>query len=232
MSVLSRISIEALLDRAEHPGLIAAAEQLSECLGQAVADDHRWPVHLELRPPGAKIEASSRPAVVIASLLPDVVFAEEPIAKTEARWRPYLRQLQEPGAPVCIRTVFRHVSDRDRTGVTSPLLERIRRLNRMAVALSHELGVMVIDIDRAFADIGARRLKTDYRLGGPLAAEVSGHTMAWALLSIGLDDIVAPDVQEKAKTILGNLQSIGALLDRRLRRHQAGRAAQQSTAPG
>jgi hypothetical protein len=225
------ITIDARVDAAEYPGLTAAAEQLSECLGLA-AGEQGWPVSLNFRAPGDKIAASPVPSAVIVSLLPDVGRLEEPTVETEARWRVYLGQLQSSGAPVFVRTVFRHVSDRVREGVTSPVLERIRRLNRVAVGLSHEFGVAVIDVDRAFADIGGRVLKTDYRLGGALAAEVSGHTTVRSLLSFGLDQVIDPDLQQKAKAILGDLRKIDVFVNRRLRGHGASEAARQPASGG
>jgi hypothetical protein len=127
-----------------------------------------------------------------------------------------LGRLQAIGPPVFVRTVFRHVRDRAKDGGAAHLVERIRRLNRMAVELSHELGIAVIEIDRAFAHIGGRALESDYSVTGPLAAEVSGHTTVWSLLSFGLDDIVDPGLQEKAKALLGGLSRIDALVSQRL----------------
>lgn len=231
MSAPIPVRIDARVDAAEYPGLIAAAEQLSECLGLA-AGAQGWPVSLDFRARDDKIAASPVPSAVIVSLLPDARRLEEPTAETEARWRAYLGQLQTSGAPVFVHTVFRHVSGRVREGGTSPVLERIRRLNRIAVGLSHEFGVAVIDIDRAFADIGGRTLKTDYRLAGAPAAEVSGHTIVRSLLSFGLDHAIDPDLQEKAKAILGDLGTIDVFVNRRLLRRRAAEAARQAAARG
>ena len=74
----------------------------------------------------------------------------------------------------------------------------------------------VIDIDRAFAHIGARALGTDYRLSGRLAAEAGGHALAWSLLALGLDDVIAPEVQERASAFEGGLREINTLVSRRL----------------
>jgi hypothetical protein len=222
MTDLAPISIEALVDQAERPALIAAAEQLSEHLG-AAAEGPPWPVRLNFRPPGGEIPASPAPTAVIASLLPEAGRVSEDPAETEARWRAHLARLQQAGAPVFVCTVFRHVADRAAAGTVSPVLERIRRLDRMAADLSHDLGVAVIDIDRAFAHIGGRTLRTDYRLSGVMAAEVAGHAIAWSLLSFGLDEAVDPALQEKAKAILGDLQQIDALVARRLARRGGAR---------
>jgi hypothetical protein len=229
VSAHTPITIDARVDAAEGPGLIAAGEQLSECLGLA-AGEEGWPVKLSFRAPGDKLAASPVPSAVIVSLLPDVGQLDEPTIETEARWRVYLDRLQSSGAPVFVRTVFRHVSDRGREGVTSPVLERIRRLNRIAVGLSHEFGVAVIDVDRVLADLGGRALKTDYRLAGALAAEVSGHTTVTSLLSFGLDGAIDPNLQQKAKEILGDLRKIDVFINRRLRRRSE--AARQPATEG
>lgn len=225
MNAPAPIVIEAHVDPAEHAGLIAAAEQLSGCL-TAASGTPSWSVQLQFYPLNFEIVATPPPSAIIVSLLPETSRLAEPIVVTEARWRAYLGQLNAIGTPVFVRTVFRHVRDRTTDRLVSQLLERIRRLNRMAAGLSSEFGVAVVDVDRAFADIGGRALDTDYRLSGVLAAEVSGHTTVWSLLSFGLDQAVDPALQEKAKALLGGLRRIDAVLTRRL----AYRAAQASAA--
>jgi len=215
MDATTPIIIEAHVESSEQPGLIAAAEQLSDCLN-AVSNTKTWQVRLRFRAPGTDIDPSLPQSAIIVSLLPETKRAAEPIAATKARWRSYLGRLQALGPPVFIRTVFRHVRDRAWEAGATQLLERIRRLNRMAVELSHELGVAVIEVDRAFAHIGGRALESDYRLTGPLAAEVSGHTTVWSLLSFGLDDAIDPELQEMAKAHLGGLDRIDAFVRRRL----------------
>ncbi|MFI4933637.1 MAG: hypothetical protein ACHP7N_03380 [Caulobacterales bacterium] len=232
MSARVPINIEALVDQVEKPGLVAAAEQLSEYLGEAAAAGEGWPVYLRFHPAGGAPADLPAHCVIVTSLLQEVHRLGEPIIETEARWRAQLGQLQASGAPVFVCTVFRYVRDQTREGTISPVLERIHRLNRMAMELSHDLGVAVIDLDRAFADLGGRTLQTDYRLSGLLAAEVAGHTAAWSLLSFGLDDMIDPELQEKAKTILGDLRNIQALVTRRLARRQTAQAARQSVPRG
>jgi hypothetical protein len=218
MSGRAPIRIEALVDAAEHAGLVAGAEQLSEALG-AASGGPAWPVSLTLRGLDEAVAAEPAPDAIIASLLPETGDLSEPIAATEARWRRRVERLQATGAPVFVCTVFRHV----RQGAAPGLRERIRRLDRMAVELSHTLGVAVVDFDRAMAHIGARALNSDYRLSGVLAAEVAGHTIAWSLLSYGLDQAVDPTVQERARAALGGLQQIDALVSRRLAARAAAR---------
>lgn len=95
----------------------------------------------------------------------------------------------------------------------------------MAADLSLAYGLGVIDIDRAFAHVGGDILLTDWRLQGDLAAEVAGHTMAWSLLSFGLDDVIDPAIQESARVVLGNIHQINNLLVKRLAPQQAEEAA-------
>lgn len=212
-----------MVSPAERAAVVCAAEQLSSCLGQACGE-RDWPIHLTLLEPDATPAPGQ--TAIIASLMAEAADAAEPIAATTARWRSKLRAMQATGAPVLILNVFRHVAGRAGDGSVSPLAERIGRLNLMAVRLSGELNVGVVDIDRAFAHIGARALQTDYRLGGLLAAEVAGHTLAWALLSFGLDNIIDPDLQERAQAALGPLAEINAIVTRRLaRRARASSAA-------
>jgi hypothetical protein len=213
MSGTSPLLIEAVVDDVERPALVAASEQLGECLGAATGGP--WPIRLSFRGSAAEIDVPSRPTIVVMSLLPEVAGNTEPLAQTEARWREHLVSLVAAGIPcVLICTVFRHVPENERLLA----IERIRRLNLLAAELSHDTGVGVVDIDRVFAFLGARALQTDYRLGGPMAAEIAAHTIVSIILAAGLDDFIPPDVQERARKYQGNLREIGALVRRRLKR--------------
>lgn len=200
------------MDACEHPAMLAGAQQLAEALKAATGAD--WPIQLRYWEPGAAPATSEPGSVTVLSLLPDVDRAE-PFAETEARWRARLALLAAGAAPVLICTVFRCIADR-RTPAGLERIERIRRLNRMAADLSHDLGATIVDIDRAFAHIGGRILQTDYRLNGRLAAEVAGHALVWSLLSLGIDDIVSPEVQDRARAFHGSLREINTLVSRRL----------------
>ena len=227
MTTRTPIAIEARIDAAERAALIAGAEQLSEHLSIAIGGQP-WPVRINLMPPGAPLGEGPAPHVIVTSMLPEVGRLSEPMPDVEARWRAELERLTASGAVVFVCTVFRHLADRPKDGVASALLERIRRLNRLAMELSNTLGVGVIDFDRDLAHLGARQLRSDYRLSGVLAAEAAGHAVAWALLSVGLDAVVEPEVQEAAKAALGDMRGIDALLNRRLARRHA--ASQTSAA--
>lgn len=208
------LRIEALIGAAERPGLVAGAQQLSEALGRA-AGGPAWPVQLALSGSDAMVKSDPPPAAIIVSLLPEVAAVREPIAATAARWAARLEALAAIGPPVLVCTVFRHIAPGGDAVAVQALRERIERLNLMAAKLSHALGVGVADLDRAMAHIGGRALQSDYRLAGDFAAEVVGHTIAWSLLSLGLDEAVDPAVQDQAKVLLGSLHEIDALVRRR-----------------
>ena len=212
MSSSTAFRIEAVVDDAERPALAATSEQLTECL--QAASGSRPEIRLEFANSLDAIDAQAPATIIVASLLPEVA-RDEPMPSVEARWRGQLGTLAT--SPVFLCTVFRHVP---RHGVDRPenrpaIIERIRRLNLLAVELSHDSGAAVIDIDRAFAHLGARVLAADYRLRGAVAAEVAAHTIAGSLLAVGLDDIVAPEVLERATQFQGAPWQIGDLLARR-----------------
>lgn len=207
------IQIEALVDQTERQGLIAAAEQLNEAL--TAASGEAWPIQLRFH---ATLEPASLAslAVVVVSLLPALAQIDEPWPSVEARWRSLATSLMESGVSmVFLCTIFRRTTDR---ATRARLVERIRRLNLLAIDLSHDLGLTVVDIDRVFAHIGGRTLQCDFRPTGPIAAEVAGYVVARAFLSAGLDEAVPPDVQERAKAFLGELLDVNTLVNRRLGR--------------
>jgi hypothetical protein len=206
------IRIEAEVDPREHPAVLAGAQQLAQALSAATGGD--WPIQLHFLEAGAAAATSEPGSVIVLSLLSEVE-RREPIAETEARWRARLAGLAEGAAPVLICTVFRHLTERRAPGGPERL-ERIRRLDRMAADLSCDLGATVVDIDRAFAHIGGRVLQTDYRLDGRLAAEVAGHALVWCVLALGLDDVIPPEVEHRARAFQGSLKEINRLVSRRL----------------
>ena len=212
MSSSTAFCIEAVVDDGERPALAATVEQLTECLH--AASGSRPEIRLEFANSLDAIDAHAPTTIIIASLLLEVG-REEPIALVEARWRKQLVALTSSPAFLC--TVFRHVP---RDGAGRPAnppatIERIRHLNLLAAELSHDSGAAVIDLDRAFAHLGARVLDTDYRLRGAVAAEVAAHTIVGSLLAVGLDDVVAPEVQQRAAQFQGAPWQIGDLLARR-----------------
>ena len=220
MSAPSPIAIEARIDPAEQAALIAGAEQLSEHLSIAIGRQ-TWPVRLRHELAGAPLGEEPTPHVIVTSMLPETKRLSDPMPMVEARWRAELERLTATGATVFVCTVFRHLGERPKDGAALPLLERVRGLNRLAMDLSNAFGVGVIDFDRDLTHIGGRTLRSDYRLTGVLAAEVAGHAVAWALLSVGLDAEVELHVQEKAKAAIGDMRGIDALINPRLAHRRA-----------
>jgi hypothetical protein len=49
---------------------------------------------------------------------------------------------------------------------------------------------------------------------------VAGHTVALSLLTLGLDEAVEPEIQERAMAFLGGLNTINTLVSRRLTQKQ------------
>lgn len=224
MSPPGLIQFQARVTDAETKGVIAGVQQLFNCLYE-VAGDIQWLAEIKFEPPQQPMSPMPGASVIMLSLLPDAELLDEPIDVTEARWHAQLQLLLESGVPVYMWTVFRHVPEHWRDQHEAHRLGRIRRLNRMAADLSLAYGLGVIDIDRAFAHVGGDILLTDWRLQGDLAAEVAGHTMAWSLLSFGLDDVIDPAIQESARVVLGNIHQINNLLVKRLAPQQAEEAA-------
>lgn len=220
MSAAGPICIEAVVDDAERPALVAAARRLREAFF-AASGSHRE-IRLRFAPSPTEIEVRESPTVAVVSLLPEVA-RDESLSSIASRCRAQLSALQQSAAlTVFLCTVFRHVAratqehaprEREKT------IERIRRLNLLAAELSHDTGAGVVDIDRAFAHVGARTLQTDYRLGGALATEAAAHTIVWTLLSAGLDDAAAPEILQRAMQSQGPLWHIGGLMSRRLGEH-------------
>ena len=217
MSAPAPIVVEAVVADSERPAVVAAGEQLGECL--RAASGHDWPIDVRFRPTIGSVAATGRPTLALLSLLPELAMPKASPEQVHARWRAQLSLLAGVVPALFVCTIFRHVGrvgdPQSATGAGT--LERIRRLDLLAAELSHETGIGVIDIDRVFAHVGARDLQADYRLEGRLAAEVAAHTIVAAILDLGLDDVVPPAVLLRAREYQGNLWTIYAYVARRLR---------------
>lgn len=217
MSAPALLLIDAVVDDTERPALVAATEQLRECL--AVAAGSAWSVDIRFRASLEAIDVHDRPTVVVTSLLPELARHSESLVATEARWRGQLLSLTAMAVPaVLICTIFRHVADpaRGQPDSRPSTRERIRRLNLLAIELSHDTGAGVVDIDRVCAHVGARALATDYRLTGRVAAEVAASAIVSSVVGAGLDDLISPQIQERAQQLLGNLRDVGQRVERQL----------------
>jgi hypothetical protein len=192
------ITLQALVTPAEQAAMTRAAEQLAGNLS-AADSDAEWLVDVRFVDGFDQVEASDD-AVVVVSLLPEVD-RDEAWATTEQRVRGAVTGVLEAGvANLFLCTVLRHAGGADEPAeAVVARRTRIRRLNMLAINLSQEFGVFVVDIDRDLAAIGARALDTDYRLGGDFAAGAAGKSIAMSLLLIGLDAFVPVELQTAAR---------------------------------
>lgn len=218
MSDSRSIVIDVAVADSERPAIAAMTEQLAECLG--AVSGQPWNVEARLRDGVEAIDPAGGATVAVASLLPELARAGESCDAMQARWRALLDALARHGVPAVICTIFRHVA-RPRDGSpdkAAETIERIRRLDLVAAELSHDTGASVADVDRALAHMGARQLSTDHRLGGPLAAEAAAWTIVAALLDGPLDQVVDPDVLQRAQSLHGALWDVDRIVNRRMRR--------------
>jgi hypothetical protein len=193
------LAVAAVVDAAERAAVGLAAERLGACLEHATGTS--WSVNVRFLDTPADTDVE-RQALVIASLLPELRQLDEPSAMTAARWRAFFKSLPGEGAPAAfLCTIFRHVgsaADRWQNRAPPVAIERIRRLNLLAAEISQATGVNIIDIDRVFAHVGARALRTDYRLGGELATGLAADTIVTTVLTVGLGERLPPDAQDRA----------------------------------
>jgi hypothetical protein len=192
------ITLQALVTPGEQPCISKAAALLADSLN-AVGGDAAWSVEARFVDSPDQFDISDE-SIVVVSLLPEVDRDEE-WAVTAQRLRDDFTKLVEAGAlNLFVCTVLRHAGGADEPlSAVRARRTRIRRLNMLAIELSHELGLFVVDIDRDIAALGARSLETDYRLLGSYAPEAAGKALALSLLLVGLDAVVPVEVQTAAR---------------------------------
>jgi len=187
------IPIRARVHANERSAITTMARTLQEHLAQAAAEPAA--VTCSFAESFSDLQKPHEPSIIITSLLLETDDYEEDWSEQEGRLRTRYAALAEDAASIVfVTTVFRHISEGD-AAQRETLRLRIRRLNRLAAYLSREYGIMVIDLDRDLADIGGRRLKTDYRLGGEYAEQMAARSMARAIVSAGLDNHVPFELQ-------------------------------------
>jgi hypothetical protein len=195
------IPIRALVHANERSAITSMARTLQEHLAQAAGQPAA--VTCSFAESFSDLQKPHEPSIIITSLLLETDNYQEDWGELEGRLRTRYAALAEDAASIVfVTTVFRHISDGD----AELLRLRIRRLNRLAADLSREYGIMVIDLDRDLADIGGRRLQTDYRLGGEHAEQVAARSMARAIVSAGLDSYVPFEVQIQVQEALAREQ--------------------------
>lgn len=211
MTAAQPVRILAIVDTCERPAVELGARLLDGYLARAGAEPLR-PIAVTFAGIGEHAGATT-PDIVIASLMTEL---DDPhaSARAPARWATHLGTLRAHGAPVFLCTIFRHVTGRGSDLRADETLAAIRRLNLLAVELSHAHAAGVIDIDRSMAHFGARTLRSDFRLTGRGAEVVAGHAIAHALLGYGIDALGDPVTQDKARGLLGGLERVIELLQR------------------
>jgi hypothetical protein len=178
------VLLQACVGPAEEAVLRQAAAMIEESLDGAVSLDVAILDCVET------VDPSPTPRLLVTSLLADAENADRPWDVCERRIRArYAALARDPRLTVYICTIFRHVAARS-PGGDRALVHRIRRLDLLAADLSREMGIFVVDLDRALADVGGATLETDWRLGGPHAAEAAAACLAGVVLATGLEDVV------------------------------------------
>jgi hypothetical protein len=204
----AQLTLAATVSDGERPLAIAAARQLSAAVSSALGSE--WPVSFIQTGPDDDVASGS---IRIASLVDDVL-RDEAIETMTRRWAERIERWSQAGTSrILLSTLFRSVA---RGHGDDRVIERLRRLNMMALSLSRTTGIEIVDIDRLFAWCGARRLQTDYRCLGPSAAELGGHAIVAAIFAGGLDDVLPAHIQEKAATEHGGLLHLTTIFERRV----------------
>jgi hypothetical protein len=196
----SQISIAAFVADGERPAVELAAIHIARALSQAAGTP--WTCDVSYASDKGELRRFKGAPIIVTSLLTELGVSDEPWPKAVDRLRAAYADLARGGVPVFICTILRHVARTEEPGADAAVRLHIRRLNLLAAEISRETKAYVIDIDRFLADIGARRLRTDYRLAGEAAAEIAGHFIALTLINNAFDDIVSFEIQDAAKMIL------------------------------
>jgi hypothetical protein len=185
------------------PMIAAAARHLAACLRTATGTD--WLVDAVVAAPGARDLPEG--VAVVASIADDMGTAREPLDDIAARWRIRLERHGAGGRRVLLCNLFRHAGDRGQADG----IAHIRRLDRLAIALSRDTGAEVVDIDRLFALCGGALVRS----GGDMLA---GHAIAAAMLDGALGTALDPAAQERAARALGGWREIAETLRHRVRK--------------
>lgn len=214
MSSRPVMPVTAIVSDAERAGIAAAGQQLAEALsaGSGVA----WQVRLHF----ASFEDGDIPpeAAIVTSLHHDVDGAE-PVDRIAERWQARIRRHRAAGhGRILLCNLFRHVQEPSPAGIT---IERLRRLNQLAINLSRTAGIEIVDVDRLLALFGARAIETDYRCDSAAARRLVGHAIAAAILDGDLGGRVDDAAQGRASDAHGGVRDIRRLTERHFQLRQA-----------
>jgi hypothetical protein len=177
-----------------------AASHLADSLSRASGES--WTCPCRFVSGLNELTGATSGSVVVTSLLLYLADVDRPWPEVEAELCTTYAALCEAGDPVLICTILRHVDAAGDVERADHIRRRLRKLNLLATELSRRFGALVIDIDRVLADVGARRLETDYALGGPVAAEFASKTMALCIATNALDAFASVKIQDGARAIL------------------------------
>jgi hypothetical protein len=200
MNAARCIPILAVVTTDERGVVEAAAGHLADALSKATGET--WTCRCDFATDLSAISGATAGSVVVTSLCVQLARLDTPWADLEQVLRSSYSALCETGDPIMICTILRHVegeTDREKADQTR---RRLRQLNLLATELSREYGALIIDLDRILADIGARRLNTDHRLGGTAAVDVAGKAVAVSIVANALDAFAPVDAQDAARAIL------------------------------
>jgi hypothetical protein len=203
------VPIVAMAAKSERAAILGASANIAQALSKATGNswicDCRFIQELELQ------NLNIANSIVVTSLGSEVD-APDRWEDAEPRLRKFYAGLCESGHPVFICTVLRHTGA-SASAIAMRRLVRIRRLNLLAAHLSREYGAFVIDIDRKLADVGARRIPTDYTLQGEAAEKLASDVIAMEVVLNGLDGFVSVAIQDRAKVLLDESRSTATLLE-------------------
>jgi hypothetical protein len=197
------IPIRAVVDINERAAVSRAATLLESSLSAASGEPVT--VRCQFETSLNALQGFEERCIIMISLLPEVANYRDSWVEVEKRFRERCQALMSAdGAVVFLCTVFRHVATGD--SADPARLVRIRRLDLLAAELSRESGLFIVDLDRSLADIGASKLRTDYRLDGEYASQAAGKFIALAVLAAGLDAYLPFEVQDAARATVANVQ--------------------------
>jgi hypothetical protein len=199
MTVQNHLSIAGFVTENERAAVRAACRHVAASLSQAA--ETPWTCEAAFVSDLEALRSESGAAILITSLLPELERVREAWPEAEQRLHKAYAALAERDIPVFVCTVLRHI-DSGVGAEAAALRLRLRKLNLLAAEISRESGIFVIDLDRVLADVGARRLQTDYRLAGNAAAEMAGHFTAVTLVTNGIDALVPFEIQDAARALL------------------------------
>lgn len=179
---IASLAVHAVVrHQVELPPLQQALRQLSAMASQALG--HEWGVAFSYGPPGLPPPPGT--GLVLLSLLHEALPPHAPLPEVAARWHQVVAELAGLGVPLLLCNLFRHVPPQP-FGAEGParavMQDRIRRLNLLAVELSHRHAVDLADVDRSLAYLGALPMQTDFLLARGLGTAVAADVITGAIL--------------------------------------------------